>query len=648
MNKWLLSFLMAFACSYNANSQIDLYPGDNLQAEVDQHPAGTSFFLHAGEYRLQTITARSGDSFTGELGSNGERLAILKGSQVLENFTQANDANGNYWYSEDVIAMVSPNFGTCEPGFDCQRAEDIFIDGLPLIKVLSLAEMDTPSECFIDGGVAYFRTNPNGKLVEASVNKFAIRADRATPGSGNIGASNVTVKNLIVEQYANPAQHGAIHSGYNNQINVVEHMGHGWTIDNNESRYNHGAGLFIFTDGLMQNNLVHHNGQIGLRGAGDNVVIQNNEIHNNCEWAGYNWSWEGGGTKFVYSNSIQILSNYSHDNSGPGLWTDINNSDSHYEGNLCEDNSGPGIFHEISYNATIQCNTLINNWNENSGGNLYGGNIFISNSSEVEVMDNVCISSGLPRGNGIIVNCADRTNSAGEPYLTNNNYVHDNEIVYTTAANFTGGLIQNSCTEANGNVFENNSYHSVDENHAHFVWGPNGNATGDLSWFQSLPQGAGATIDENVEPPAISSCLVGCELTPEIILSNNTTNGVSSIQVSISILEISGSDTSGEIVLYMNKDNKLSLNWDPGLINSNGLVLSNANWSFDNSNPNYYLWTSSVTLAGNSLQSIGFTINLNPDNLDGQTELTVNLLKDSGGDTESLNNSDSAVINFTH
>jgi hypothetical protein len=63
---------------------------------------------------------------------------------------------------------------------------------------------------------------------------------------------------------------------------------------------------------------------MGFRGAGGNILIEGNEIsHNN--YAGFDPFWGGGGSKWVYTSHLIVRGNYSHDNLGPGLWTDINN-----------------------------------------------------------------------------------------------------------------------------------------------------------------------------------------------------------------------------------------------------------------------------------------------------------------------------------
>jgi hypothetical protein len=46
-----------------------LHPGDNIQAAVDSHAAGTKFYLTAGVYARQHVVAKDGDSFVGAKGA---------------------------------------------------------------------------------------------------------------------------------------------------------------------------------------------------------------------------------------------------------------------------------------------------------------------------------------------------------------------------------------------------------------------------------------------------------------------------------------------------------------------------------------------------------------------------------------------------
>jgi len=56
---------------------VTLSPGANIQAAVTAAPAGTTFVLLAGVYRMQRVQPKDGDVFTGQ-GS-----VILNGSEIL-------------------------------------------------------------------------------------------------------------------------------------------------------------------------------------------------------------------------------------------------------------------------------------------------------------------------------------------------------------------------------------------------------------------------------------------------------------------------------------------------------------------------------------------------------------------------------------
>jgi hypothetical protein len=57
---------------------VNIYSGSNIPAMVSNNPAGTTFVVYPGLYRLRTpITAKNGDTFTG-LGG-----AVLSGARLL-------------------------------------------------------------------------------------------------------------------------------------------------------------------------------------------------------------------------------------------------------------------------------------------------------------------------------------------------------------------------------------------------------------------------------------------------------------------------------------------------------------------------------------------------------------------------------------
>jgi hypothetical protein len=128
-------------------------------------------------------------------------------------------------------------------------------------------------------------------------------------------ADNVTIQNLTITKYNSPAQTGA--------INLT---GNGIVVIDNEISLNYGVGLNVEGNNtVISRNYTHHNGQMGMTGGGDNISVSANEIAHNGSWSGVNPLWEGGGFKFGHSNNLVVANNYSHDNYGYGMWTDINN-----------------------------------------------------------------------------------------------------------------------------------------------------------------------------------------------------------------------------------------------------------------------------------------------------------------------------------
>jgi len=119
MYKLTFSLMLCFF-NYFLSAQVNINVGDDFQTVIESHPEGTTFIIKAGEHRLQTITARNGDTFLGELDANGNRLTTLKGSKKLTNFTQLSGVNGAYYKFDGI---VEDNFiydlGTCETDFDC-------------------------------------------------------------------------------------------------------------------------------------------------------------------------------------------------------------------------------------------------------------------------------------------------------------------------------------------------------------------------------------------------------------------------------------------------------------------------------------------------------------------------------------------------
>lgn len=449
---------------------IVLEPGDAVGSVVAAQPAGTSFVFRPGLYRLATITASKGDTFRGDPG------AILSGARVLEDF----EPQGELWTIGRMTSQIRAH-GSCAAFLGqrytgCQHAEQLFIDGQVLWQVTDPAQLTTGRWYFdYDANRIYVADDPGGRLVELSVTGIGLRGP----------ARNVTVSGLVFEKYANRAQAGVIDAG---DASV------GWLIEDVEVRYSHGTGLRTHTEMVVRDSFFHHNGQNGIGGKGDRVLIEGNEISYNGI-SGFDPFWESGGTKWVVTDGLVVRDNHVHHNSGRGLWTDIYNVNTLIEGNLVEDNGQSGIVHEISYRATIRNNIVRNNgldfdvW-------LWGAQILVQNSPDTTVIGNT-VTVAANGGDGIGVINQNRGSGPLGAHVSENATVTGNDVTYLGSAGQSGVADDTAgrpaCQSAAGNTFDGNTYHVTDPQEDRWFW------CGDADWddFRDLgAEASGAAITE--------------------------------------------------------------------------------------------------------------------------------------------------------
>ncbi len=420
---------LAYTVTVTSTAVVVISPGASIQTAVAASPSPSSFLIKAGVHRLQSISPRTGDTFMGEPGT------VLSGARLLTTFTRS----GALWVAGGQTQQGTVH-GICEVGYEgCSFPEELFINDALLTHVTTLAAV-VPGAWFFDyaADTIYFADDPTGKTVEASITAEAFRP------TGN----NVTVNGLIVEKYASGAQYGPI-----NAENVS-----GWTVSNNEVRWNHGGGIRVGPNSRILTNHVHHNSQLGIGGVGDDVLVDGNEIdHNNT--AHFEIEWEAGGTKFTNTDRLIV----------------INTIHTLYDTNRVEDNFWAGILHEISFDAVISNNTVRRNgfgkpvW-------AWAAGILVSASTNVEVYGNT-LEDNAGGITGAEQNRPDSPSPFG-PHIVTNLYVHDNMI--RQSLGWTGVACDNGdatiYTAARGNRFLRNMYTGSPR----FTW----NNVGDMTQTQ--------------------------------------------------------------------------------------------------------------------------------------------------------------------
>ena len=411
---------------------IEVAPGTSIQSASDAAGDNGSICLKNGTHRMQVVRPRKGQSF------HGEGRTVLNGSRLLATFAR----DDKYWVA-NVHMRRHRRHGECAPAYStCNMPEGFFIDDKPLTQVLSRNSVEA-GRFYIDqvSGKIYFADDPARRKVEVTAAVFAFAGS----------ASNVLIRNIIVEKYANAAQSGAIHAM----------TAAGWTIENVEAHWNSGAGIALGSGGRVRSSNVHHNGQIGIVGAGRDIEIDGNRIWDN-NTRGFDFKWEAGGVKIALSNGVTMRNNYVYDNVGPGLWCDIECRNVLYERNVVERNHDAGIFHEISYSAIIRDNVVRHNGvGERSW--FWGADILLAASQDVQVYRNTVTVS--PEGCGIVLIDQSRAMESGKKYKTRNNMVRENDMTFEGGA-CAGGASDAKPGDENyaiiidgNNRFDANVYH---------------------------------------------------------------------------------------------------------------------------------------------------------------------------------------------
>lgn len=481
----VLNFAVLIISSVEA-AVIEINPGTTIQNIVSAQPPGTTFLLKAGVHRNQVVTPKDGQIFIGETDASGTLLTTLSGANVLTNFTR----EGPLWVASNQIQqgqLLATD--ECMPDAPrCAHPNDLYLNNVPLRHVDSKSAVGA-GKFFFDYAAdkIYFADDPAGKTVETAV------TPRAFEGS----ALNVSIKHLIVEKYATPSQHAAILS-----------TGRGWIVEDNILRLNHALGLDLSKHSEARRNKIYNNGQMGVGGGGEaddlatGIIFENNELYGN-NYARYDASWEGGGLKFTFTDGAILRNNHSHHNNGWGLWTDIDNINTLYEGNLVEHNTDSGIAHEISHNAIIRNNVL--RYNGQNDPFYFGAQLLIQNSEDVEVYGNKIVVKP-DHGHAISIISQNRGNSeiGRGPYLGRNNYIHDNEITFEGEEGIVGTVCEaGSCGVSPssfpflGNRFERNIYHVSSLSSVHWLRDADTDNDYEFTWpgWQALGYDAGSCID---------------------------------------------------------------------------------------------------------------------------------------------------------
>lgn len=344
------------SASAPAAAPIEPPPG-TLQAMIDATPGGGVLDVPPGIYR-ETIVIRSPLILRGP-------GAEIRGSDVWSTWT----ASGAVWRSADVVPTLESGGECREPR--CRWPEQVFVDGAPRLQVAS----DPGAQEFaLDADRRILLgDDPAGRLVEVTTRARWITVE----------AADVEIDGLTMRHAASPAQSGAIQTVAGADRLTIR------GVDLNDA---HGA-LVSFrdvADASLLDSELRRGGQLAVHAGGGGTlrltIARSRLLDSNTE--AFEPGWEAGGLKAALAIDLVVEDSEVTGNDGPGLWCDVDCSNTRFMRNRVGDNANAGLMFEISDGALIADNVVWENgWGFPAWG--WGAGILVSSSTQVIVRDNV-------------------------------------------------------------------------------------------------------------------------------------------------------------------------------------------------------------------------------------------------------------------
>lgn len=135
------------------------------------------------------------------------------------------------------------------------------------------------------------------------------------------------------------------------------------------------------------------------------------------------------------------------------------------------------------------------------------------------------------------------------------------------------------------------------------------------------------------------------DLVPLLYARPSSAYGPTSLSVVVDIIEINDVATSSPIILKITRDARLSLSLPASATNVGSRSVQNAVWSLSDSDPSYYVLTTSTLLAGSAKLSVGLIGELTPGSTAGIFTIS-SVLVGNPGEVKVNNNADADKVEY--
>ncbi|MBD2757182.1 hypothetical protein [Spirosoma validum] len=136
------------------------------------------------------------------------------------------------------------------------------------------------------------------------------------------------------------------------------------------------------------------------------------------------------------------------------------------------------------------------------------------------------------------------------------------------------------------------------------------------------------------------------DLTLLLYARPTTISSMSELNLVIDVVEINSVATNGLFTVRVTKDAKLNLNFPPNATQVGGRPVQNSAWSFSNTDPNYYILSTSQSVPAGDRLSFGLTGMLSPGATNGVISISTILLPTNIKEAKLTNNSDSDKVEY--
>ncbi|HTS36326.1 MAG TPA: hypothetical protein VMH04_11675 [Candidatus Solibacter sp.] len=348
---------------------------------------GTKVIINPGTYRESVViggTRKSTNApITFQAATNG--TVFVSGADVISGWTAYQGSSSIYeatWPYNFALCPVQPPPAPAQQVI-MQHVEMLIVNGTPLTQVLTSTAL-LPGTFYVDAAHSLVYMYP---AVGTNVSSATVEA-AARPMIWQISGQNDVVMRGLTFQYANSCpQNAAVMIG-GNSTNIL--------FDTDTIQWNNAMGLDFTTveNFTVQNSSALHNGQVGFASHEVKNTLYQSDTANYNNWRGAQsafYTWETGGTKWMWDHSATYKNMVSNYNQANGVAWDTDNENVTFTGAV----SAWNLVNGIQIEKTEGPFTLSSSYfcYDNLLGIGQRGGVAIRNSEQISLTSNTLYGS---------------------------------------------------------------------------------------------------------------------------------------------------------------------------------------------------------------------------------------------------------------